>query len=309
MDLLVVATVGLAVLMGLTMGMLGGGGSILTVPLLVYVAGFDPREAITASLVVVGTASAVALLPHARAGRVRWRAGTLFLITGTLGAYGGGRLAQQLPAGLLLAGFAVVMLIAAVGMLRDRPPPTACRGPRCAVKTLALGAGVGIVTGLVGAGGGFMIVPALTLVLGLPIATAVGTSLLIIAVNSAAGVAGHLHGVTPDWGLTAAVATAAVAGSLLGGMLVHRMNAGLLRKGFGWLVLVMGTFVLGQQLTSGNLGIRLPPVVVAAVVAAALAATAATVALRRRDHARHRCPTLARARAPLDPGPRSTPDL
>jgi uncharacterized membrane protein YfcA len=247
MDPLVAVTVALAVLMGLAMGTLGGGGSILTVPLLVYVAGLGPREAITASLVVVGTASAVALIPHARAGHVRWRAGALFAVTGTLGAYGGGRLAQHLPAELLLGGFAVVMLIAAAGMLRDRPPPVACRGPRCAAKTLALGAAVGIVTGLVGAGGGFMIVPALTLVLGLPIATAVGTSLLIITVNSAAGVAGHLHGVTPDWGLTAAVAAAAVAGSLLGGVLVRRVDAALLRKAFGWLVLTMGLFVLGEQ--------------------------------------------------------------
>jgi hypothetical protein len=282
MDLLAVATVALAVLMGLTMGMLGGGGSILTVPLLVYVAGFGPREAITASLVVVGTASAVALIPHARAGRVRWRAGTLFLITGTLGAYGGGRLAQHLPTGLLLAGFAVVMLIAAAGMLRDRPPPTACRGPRCAAKTLALGAGVGIVTGLVGAGGGFMIVPALTLVLGLPIATAVGTSLLIIAVNSTAGVTGHLHGVTLDWGLTSAVAVAALAGSLLGGVLVRRFDPAMLRKAFGWLVLGMGTFVLGQQLTAGDVGVRLPPVVVVGVAVGGLVATAVTLTVARR---------------------------
>jgi uncharacterized membrane protein YfcA len=280
MDLLVVATVALAVLMGLTMGMLGGGGSILSVPLLVYVAGFDIREAITASLVVVGSASAVALLPHAWAGRVRWRAGVLFLVTGTLGAYGGGRLAQHAPPALLLGGFAVVMLIAAVGMLRDRPPPTACRGPRCAAKTLALGAGVGIVTGLVGAGGGFMIVPALTLVLGLPIATAVGTSLLIIAVNSVAGVTGHLHGVTLDWGLTGAVAVAAVAGSLLGGVLVRRFDPAMLRKAFGWLVLAMGTFVLGQQLTTGDLGIRLPAVVVV-VAAGGLAATAVALAVAR----------------------------
>jgi uncharacterized membrane protein YfcA len=243
--------VALAVLMGLIMGMLGGGGSILTVPLLVYVADLGPREAIATSLVVVGAASAVALIPHARAGRVRWRAGALFAVTGVLGSYGGGRVAQYVPEELLLGGFAVVMLVAAVGMLRDRPPPTACRGPRCAAKTLALGAGVGVVTGLVGAGGGFMIVPALTLVVGLPVATAVGTSLLIIALNAAAGVSGHLHGVTLDWGLTGAVVAAAVVGSLVGGALVHRVGSAVLRKGFGALVVVMGLFVLGQQLPLG----------------------------------------------------------
>ncbi|HEV7824961.1 MAG TPA: sulfite exporter TauE/SafE family protein [Mycobacteriales bacterium] len=285
MDVLVVVTVALAVLMGLTMGMLGGGGSILTVPLLVYVAGFGTREAITASLVVVGAASAVALIPHARAGHIRWRAGALFAVTGTLGAYGGARLAQHLPTGLLLAGFAVVMLVAAVGMLRDRPPPVACRGPRCAAKTLALGAGVGIVTGLVGAGGGFMIVPALTLVVGLPIATAVGTSLLIITVNSAAGVAGHLHGVSPDWGLTAAVAAAAVVGSLAGGALVQRFDSAVLRKGFGWFVLAMGTGVLGQQLAAGNLGLA-PRQAVPVAVAALAAAAVAGVGMRHRRRAR-----------------------
>ena len=287
MDPLVAVTVALAVLMGITMGMLGGGGSILTVPLLVYVAGLDPREAITASLVVVGTASAVALVPHARAGRVRWRAGALFAVTGTIGAYGGGRLGQHLPAELLLAGFAAVMFVAAVGMLRDRPPPTACRGPRCAAKTLALGAGVGIVTGLVGAGGGFMIVPALTLVVGLPIATAVGTSLLVITANSVAGVAGHLHGVTLDWGLTAAVAAAAVTGSLVGGVLVRRVDATALRKAFGWLVLAMGTFVLGQQFASGDLGVRPGPVIVVGAAVALWALVAAAYAVTRRDP-RHR---------------------
>jgi uncharacterized membrane protein YfcA len=285
MEVLVVVTVALAVLMGLTMGMLGGGGSILTVPLLVYVAGLDPREAITASLVVVGTASAVALIPHARAGHVRWRAGALFAVTGTLGAYGGGRLAQHLPAELLLAGFAVVMLVAAVGMLRDRPPPTACRGPRCAAKTLALGAGVGILTGLVGAGGGFMIVPALTLVVGLPIATAVGTSLLIITVNSAAGVAGHLHGVSLDWGLTAAVAAAAVVGSLAGGALVQRFDSAVLRKGFGWFVLAMGTFVLGQQLAAGDLGVEPSPEAVVGSASVGVALAALWLVYRRRARA------------------------
>jgi uncharacterized membrane protein YfcA len=179
------------------------------------------------------------------------------------------------------------MFVAAVGMLRDRPPPTACRGPRCAAKTLALGAGVGIVTGLVGAGGGFMIVPALTLVVGLPIATAVGTSLLVITANSVAGVAGHLHGVTLDWGLTAAVAAAAVTGSLVGGVLVRRVDATALRKAFGWLVLAMGTFVLGQQLASGDLGVRPSPVIVVGAAVALWALVAAAYAVTRRGP-RHR---------------------
>ncbi len=248
-SILVVAA---SVVIGLTLGMLGGGGSILTVPVLVYLAGVQPKPAIAMSLVVVGVTSAVALISHARAGRVRWRTGVLFGTAGMVGAYSGGRVAQYLPGSVLLIAFAAMMLVTAVAMIRagqgrsgaaDRPQM------RLAVlKIAAEGVGVGLATGLVGAGGGFLVVPALVLLGGLSMPAAVGTSLLIIAMKSAAGLAGYLHSVSIDWRLTAAVTAGAVVGSLAGSRLTGRVRPEMLRRAFGWLVIVMGAGLLASQL-------------------------------------------------------------
>ncbi|MEU6431763.1 sulfite exporter TauE/SafE family protein [Microbispora sp. NPDC046973] len=168
-----------AVVVGLTLGLFGGGGSILTVPLLVYVAGIPATSAIAMSLFVVGVTSVVSAAGHARAGRIRWR--------------------------------------------------------------------TGLVTGLVGAGGGFLVVPALVLLGGMPMSTAVATSLVVIAMKSFAGLAGYLQTVPVDWSIALPVTAAAVVGGLLGGWLAGRVHADRLRTGFGWFVLVMGGFVLIQQ--------------------------------------------------------------
>jgi uncharacterized membrane protein YfcA len=252
----VTAAIGLAlaasVLIGLALGLLGGGGSILTVPVLVYVAGVDTKSAIAMSLVVVGVTSAVALIPHARAGRVQWRTGALFGAAGMAGAYAGGRVAAFIPGSILLIAFAVMMLITAIAMLRSRRGTTAPAprpGARLPVmKILAEGIAVGLATGLVGAGGGFLVVPALVLFGGLPMPIAVGTSLLVIAMKSAAGLAGYLHSVTIDWRLTAAVTAVAVLGSIAGSRLAGRVDPVLLRRGFGCFVVVMGVGVLAGQL-------------------------------------------------------------
>ncbi|GAA1387960.1 sulfite exporter TauE/SafE family protein [Catellatospora chokoriensis] len=245
-------TLAASVAIGLTLGLLGGGGSILTVPVLVYLAGVEPKSAIAMSLVVVGVTSAVALITHARAGRVQWRTGALFGAAGMAGAYAGGRVAQYIPGTVLLIAFALMMLITAIAMLRSRRGTTApaeCRNaPLPVVKILAEGVVVGLVTGLVGAGGGFLVVPALVLLGGLPMPVAVGTSLLVIAMKSFAGLGGYLHSVTIDWRLTAAVTAVAVLGSLAGGRLAGRIDPGLLRRGFGWFVVVMGVGVLAGQL-------------------------------------------------------------
>ncbi|RGC65926.1 Sulfite exporter TauE/SafE [Micromonospora sp. MW-13] len=277
-------TVGLAVLVGVSLGLLGGGGSILAVPLLVYVAGLPAREAIATSLLVVGATSVVGVLPHARAHRVRWRTGLVFGLAGMAGAYAGGRLAGYVPAGVLLTGFAGMMLATAVAMIRgrrtagDRPAPPALPLPR----VLADGAVVGLVTGLVGAGGGFLVVPALTLLGGLPMPVAVGTSLVVIAMKSLAGLAGYLSSVTVDWGLAAAVTAAAVAGSVLGGRLAGRLPADLLRRAFGWFVVVMGVLVLAQQVPRPLWTDPRPWTAVAvAAVAVAVALTAGRRRLRR----------------------------
>ncbi|MGY0005544.1 sulfite exporter TauE/SafE family protein [Micromonospora sp. I033] len=272
-------TLGLAVLIGVSLGLLGGGGSILAVPLLVYVAGLPAKEAIATSLLVVAVTSAVGVLPHARAHRVRWRTGLVFGVAGMTGAYAGGRGAAFVPAWILLTGFAVMMLATAIAMVRgrratgDRPVPHELPVFRVVLEGIV----VGLVTGLVGAGGGFLVVPALALLGGLPMPVAVGTSLVVIAMKSFAGLAGYLSSVQLDWGLAGAVTAAAVLGSLAGGRLAGRLPADLLRRAFGWFVVVMGVFVLARQL---------PPFAGLAVGALAAAGTVTMVVWgrRRRGH-------------------------
>lgn len=240
-----------SLLIGVSLGVLGGGGSILTVPILVYLAGQDSKEAIATSLFVVGVTSAVALIPHARAQRVRWRTGLLFGAVAMAGAYGGGRLAEYIPGTVLLVAFALMMLATAAAMLRKPRKPAAARpgsGELPWKHVVVEGLAVGAVTGLVGAGGGFLVVPALVLLGGLPMSVAVGTSLLVIAMKSFSGLAGHLAGVQIDWGVALAVTAVAVAGSLAGSRLAGRIPQDALRKAFGWFVVVMGVFVLTQQL-------------------------------------------------------------
>ncbi|MGS2615822.1 sulfite exporter TauE/SafE family protein [Micromonospora sp. LZ34] len=265
-------TVGLAVLIGISLGLLGGGGSILAVPLLVYVADLPAKEAIATSLLVVGVTSAVGVLPHARAGRIRWRTGLVFGVAGMAGAYAGGRLAAFVPAAVLLTGFALMMLATATAMIRGRRGTGGKPVPHelPVLRVVLDGVVVGLVTGLVGAGGGFLVVPALALLGGLPMPVAVGTSLVVIAMKSFAGLAGYLSSVSVNWGLAAAVTAAAVVGSLAGGRLVGRVPEVVLRKAFGWFVVVMGAFVLVQQLP-GN--------AVAGIAVAGLAGTITAAAL------------------------------
>ena len=241
--------VALSVLVGLSLGLLGGGGSILTLPILVYVAQMPTKEAIATSLLVVGVTSAVAAVSHARAGRVQWRTGLLFGVAGMTGAYAGGRLAEFIPGGVLLGAFAVMMVATAVAMLRGRKAPA--RGAHESVpvgRVLLDGVVVGLVTGIVGAGGGFLVVPALALLGGLPMPIAVGTSLLVIAMKSMAGLAGYLSSVSIDWTLAGLVTAAAVVGSLIGGRLAGKVHPDALRRGFGWFVLTMAAFILVQEL-------------------------------------------------------------
>lgn len=243
-------TLALAVLVGVSLGLLGGGGSILTVPILAYVAGFEAKEAIAASLFVVGVTSAVSALAHARAGRVRWRTGLLFGGAGMAGAFVGGLLGGRLPGTLLMVAFALMMLATGLAMLRDRRSANEAAAPAelPVGKVLLEGAVVGLVTGAVGAGGGFLVVPALVLLGGLPMSVAVGTSLLVIALKSFAGLAGYLTSVELDWPVVLAVTGAAVVGSLVGSRLTGSIPEHLLRRGFGALVLTMAGIVLVTEL-------------------------------------------------------------
>ena len=241
-------TLALAVVVGITLGVFGGGGSILTVPLLVYVAGLDTKPAIATSLVVVGATAIAALVAHARAGRVQWRTGLIFGSTAMVGAYAGGLVGPMVPDLVLLVGFALMMLATSIAMIRGRREPLPTEEHRQAPILLVLveGVVVGLVTGIVGAGGGFLVVPALVLLGGLPMATAVGTSLLVIAMKSFAALAGYLTAVQIDWGLAASVAALAIVGSVIGGWLAGRVDPDRLRRGFGVFVLAMAVFVLAQ---------------------------------------------------------------
>lgn len=246
---MIALTVALAVLVGVTLGLLGGGGSILTVPLLAYVAGMDAKQAIATSLLVVGATSAVGAIAHARAGRVQWRTGLIFGVAGMAGAYAGGLVARFIPGTVLLIAFAVIMIATAVAMLRGRKDFDPAAAPRAIPvgKVVAEGLVVGLVTGLVGAGGGFLVVPALALLGGLPMPVAVGTSLVVIAMKSFAGLAGYLSSVQIDWAVAGAVTAAALIGGLVGARLTAFVDPDALRTAFGWFVLAMSSVILWQE--------------------------------------------------------------
>ncbi len=246
----------LSVLIGLALGLLGGGGSILTVPILIYAVHMEAKTAIATSLLVVGVTSLVAVIPHARAGRVEWRTALVFGGTGMIGAYFGGRLAAHVPPSVLLLGFAAMMLATAVAMIRGREEQklpaaaeSACPSRPCTPARTALhGLIVGAVAGMLGAGGGFLIVPTLALIGGLPMPVAIGTSLLVIAIQSLGGLAGHLGHVDVPRGTAMVVTSAAAAGALVGSRLVTRVPAAVLRQIFGWVVLAMAVFLVARQL-------------------------------------------------------------
>lgn len=248
---------GMALGIGLLLGMLGGGGSVLTVPMLVYLAGMPAKTAMATSLVVVGTTSLIAVLSHARGGRVCWKTGLVFALAGMGGAYGGGRLAAFVPGPILLLLFGAIMLATAIAMLRGRRADAreSARTQRlCPLRLPILsilfdGVAVGTVTGLVGAGGGFLVVPALNLLGGLPMRAAVGTSLLVVALQSFAALAGYASHVELDYQVTGLVTAATVIGSLAGGRLSERVSPVRLRRGFGLFVATVGCYLLYRELT------------------------------------------------------------
>lgn len=254
-----ILTLSLSVLIGLLLGLLGGGGSILTVPMLVYILHKEPKTAIATSFVVVGISSLMAIVQHARKKHVCWKSGAIFGLSGMTGAFGGGRLAAHFSNEFLMALFGLVTLVTGIAMLRVRKPKPTHKVmredlPFCPAKVPYLrvlfdGALVGGLTGLVGVGGGFLIVPALALLVKLPMPAAVGTSLLVIAMNAAAGLAGYINHVSIDLPLTVIVTAGAIAGSLVGGWLSIRMRATVLRRLFGLFVLSIAGYVLYQSLS------------------------------------------------------------
>jgi uncharacterized membrane protein YfcA len=292
-------------LIGLSLGALGGGGSILTVPVLVYLLGQSPHAATAGALLIVGITAAGGMIAHRRAGRVRLAPGIAFGVLGVAGSYTGTRLSSSVRPDLLLSLFAGLMLVAAAAMLRRRrgtagqhvpaaqgPPaprraaapgdlgasplrggaitatldkPAAAvlapgrpvawprpRGPaavRRGLKIITAATGVGLLTGFFGVGGGFVIVPALVLALGLDMPAAVGTSLLVIAINSAAALAARLGGpVAPDWPLPGVLTAAALAGALGGNRLASRVDPARLATAFTILLIAVAAYSLARSL-------------------------------------------------------------
>jgi uncharacterized membrane protein YfcA len=236
----------LGTIIGLSLGMLGGGGSILTVPALVYVLGQDPHAAVSASLVVVGLNAATGAWLHQRAGNVRLRPALLFGGAGLLAALGGARLSTLLSGPVLLSLFALLMLSVAAMMLHGAAaaPLAISDAPLVWWKVLLGGTAVGFLTGFLGVGGGFLIVPALVLLLGMSMREAVGSSLVVIAINSAAGLQGHVGERGVSWLIVALLLAGGLPGLLLGSRLAQRLPIARLRQGFAVLVVVLGVALL-----------------------------------------------------------------
>jgi hypothetical protein len=234
-----------ALAIGLSLGLLGSGGSILTVPVLHYLLEQPEQVAIGGSLFVVGSIAAAATVPHALTRQVSWPDVLWFGLPGMAGAWIGATLARWIPGTAQLAIFALAMLVAAWRMVIATPPAPSVPGAETyRLAIVAGGMGVGLLSGVVGVGGGFLIVPALVVLGRVPMAQAVGTSLAIITVNSFTGLARYLdllgaQGVNLDWRTLALVAMVGIAGSLLG----HRLGRGLpqllLRRIFGIVLVVL----------------------------------------------------------------------
>jgi len=228
---------------GLSLGLIGGGGSIITVPVLVYALGVEAHAAIGMSLAVVGVTSLIGAALHDRRGMVDWRAGGLFGMAGIAGAMGGSRLTYLLSSSALLLTFAGLMLVVASFMLL-RPARSGAPARRSLAKALGAGLAIGVLTGFLGVGGGFLIVPALLLFGGLDIKKAIGTSLVVISINCGAGLLGHLTRGLFDLRLAALVAGCAAAGALVGTSLSHRTSPERLRRGFAFFVIAVAVFLV-----------------------------------------------------------------
>ena len=258
-----------AILMGLSLGLIGGGGSILTVPILVYLFMIEPVLATAYSLFIVGLTSLVGSLSHMRMGNIHWRTAIVFGIPSILAVYATrawlvpaitdpiisiGSFTLSKPIGILIL-FALIMVAAAYSMIRKQKAAAATGGEGQVVSfnyplILAEGIVVGAVTGIVGAGGGFLIIPALVLLAKLPMKQAVGTSLIIIAAKSLIGCTGDLKGnEVIDWNFLLIFSGIAVVGIIAGSLLSKRIPNEKLKPAFGWFVLVMGIYIIGRELS------------------------------------------------------------
>lgn len=230
---------------GLSLGLLGGGGSLLTVPALVYLAGQTPQAAVTTSLVIVGANSMVGAMFHGSHGRLNWKVALVFGSTGMLVAYLAANVSKHIPPELLLVIFALLMLaIGSMLLLRRVHEENGEQRTRPFWLVAVSGAAVGLLTGVLGVGGGFLVVPALVMLVGLPVQTAIGTSLVIIAMNSIAGFLGHVGSGPMDWMVTLVFTSAGLLGTFSGMKLSRRLSSSKLQKAFAAFVIALAIFLL-----------------------------------------------------------------
>ncbi|MGO8838473.1 MAG: sulfite exporter TauE/SafE family protein [Limisphaerales bacterium] len=248
MDLLTLSfALTLSALIGLSLGLLGSGGSIITLPVLVYVARVPAQQAVGMSLVIVGGTSALGTLLNLRQGAFDWRAAAFFSVSGMVGAFIGAKFTHLVSAPVLLLLFGALMLVVGTRMLRKNETdvqPQQCRVWQC----LGVGVTVGVLTGFLGVGGGFLILPALVLFAGLEMKTAIGTSLAVIAVNCSGGLLGQLRYVNFDWWLTLGFLSAAMAGMFAGTRMARWLAASTLKRGFAWCVVLLGIALVARNL-------------------------------------------------------------
>jgi len=249
-----VLSLALSAVVGFALGVFGGGGSILAVPILVYVTGIAPSAAVGMSLAIVGATSLTASYAHHRKGRVRPRVALLFGGSGIATAFLAARLTHRVSGAVLMISFATLMLVVGIAMfasarsVNDERDEVPRRHPNLIPAFLA-GAGVGAITGFLGVGGGFLVVPALIAFTGLGMRDAIGTSLLVIAINSAAGFLGHLHADELNLGLVVPFTLAAVIGGAIGERVARSLSLARLRSGFALFVILVGIAVAALAIT------------------------------------------------------------
>ena len=235
--------------MGLVLGLLGGGGSILTVPILVYALGVEAHAAISLSLILVGSTALVGAFLHQEAARVAWKDGLLFFCFGSPLNFLGAIFSRQVPGKILLLLFGVLMGISGTAMLYKRKEPKPDE-KRKIWPVVAAGAAVGFLAGFLGVGGGFMVVPSLVLFLRIPIKSATGTSLLVIALNSALALIGHRHSLSVNWALLVELVIPALLTTYLGVKLTEHLSAHQLRRVFGIFVILFGVVMVATNLAA-----------------------------------------------------------
>ncbi len=238
---------------GGSLGLLGGGGSILTVPALVYLIGQTPQIAVTTSLAIVGANSALGAFFHRSQGTLNWRVALVFGGTGMLFSYLAAGISKQVSPNVLMVAFALLMLVVGTILVRQKPAAAKLKLADDANnlrlwKVLLGGAAVGLLTGILGVGGGFLIVPALVMLVGMSMHQAVGTSLVVITMNSISGFMGHINGMNLDLPLILVFIAAGLVGTFAGSRLGRRLDATLLRKAFALFVIVLAVFLLLDNL-------------------------------------------------------------